>query len=385
MPNDDLDKIERLHALRERGLLTEEEFAKEKERLLSGEEDAKRPAEDIEVVQTENSSSETASPHEDEAPSWDEIGEEKRRWPVFGLGGVTLVLAVATGSYFFLPSKDESALASPTPTSLIPSQATASPVEQRTLQRVSEANFNLQEEVPHCTLSNADGMPIFMSAILVGGERQAIIKEGGNLIPLSLAGTPNRFESSDGSTTALVFYDAGDVRSHGQDTVKFSGELRITLRTETISTPFKAECYATHFDEAWAGNSVPEPADELMDPFTPLSGMFRNGTFPEHYGTWALAEYGCGQGEASGLVVIKAKKIEATGEDGVLVEAATANDGVLYTTKFNIGDETWYRQYHIVDNGDDALWIDSEAFNDPYSDGGTRYSLGRRGYVRCGR
>jgi hypothetical protein len=135
-----------------------------------------------------------------------------------------------------------------------------------TLQPVSEAQFKGQDDVPHCRLTDGAGRPIFVSAILKGGGRQAVIQIGDKPIFLSLGKQPNVFRSEDGSTTAVVEYRPNDVQNTGEDTVAFAGDLRVKSANESVVQRFEAICYATDFDEGWAGTSDAHPpnADSMV-------------------------------------------------------------------------------------------------------------------------
>jgi hypothetical protein len=173
MKNDDLDKIERLHSLKERGLLTAEEFAAEKQKLLEGVEgaDSDDPVA-IAPPTTPPSIEEPALAAEDEWTDWDgDESETSRRWTIWALGAGVLAVALAA-AWWFLPLITSDGAAEATDSV----QEVATPIKPTlTLDAVSESNFNGRDEAPHCRLSNPQGETIFISAILAEGERQAIM------------------------------------------------------------------------------------------------------------------------------------------------------------------------------------------------------------------
>lgn len=253
MASDDLDKIERLHALRQQGFLTDEEFAKEKRKLLAGSGEATAP--EVPQVPLAAPSEATSSNEAYFDESYSRHPNRRVLWTALGVAAVMIVAVLAyllTASQGGQTAPSEQMTASDVQTIAdVPAAAATSMLAQ-----VIESDFKGQDEIPHCTLSNAEDVAIFRSAIMMDGSRAAIIKRDGKVAVLTLAGAPNRFSGENGNLSAVVDYDKGAVRSVGEDEIKFDGKLTVTANGTSEAQPIHATCYGSHFDEGWAGRPV---------------------------------------------------------------------------------------------------------------------------------
>lgn len=385
LANDDLDKIERLHALRERGLLSEDEFAQEKRKLLSGQsEGRKQPQGDVEAntsVDPEDYGAEDAS--------------SRRR--VVWLIVAALVIGAAIVAFVMLWSNPDSDPRTPQidASEVAASESVPTPTPPTALDPVSKSDFGGQDEIPHCTLTNASGLPIFLSAIMMDGSRGAIIRREGKLIPLTLAGAPNRFSGQNGSLSVAVNYDARSVSDVGEDGVRFPGQLVVSANGQTQSQPVNANCYAAHFDQSWMGAS-PEPVvpnatlsgDTSIEPSIigvpamAFSKNFPNGTLATHRGTWAKDQQSCSNAPASELITISQNRISAFNENGEIIQGAKYDGYVEYTTKFNLDGQTWYRDFLLRGQYSDSFTLSSIAFDNAMATG-RRVPMADTTYVRC--
>ena len=394
MASDDLDKIERLHALRQQGLLTDEEFAAEKRKLLAGSGTATAP--EVPQVPMAAPSEATSSNEAYFDESYSRHPNRRVLWTALGVAAVMIVAVLAyllTASQGGQTAPSEQMTASDVPTIAdVPAAAATSMLAQ-----VIESDFKGQDEIPHCTLSNAEGVPIFRSAIMLDGSRAGIIKRDGKVEVLTLAGAPNRFSGENGNISAVVEYDKGAVRSVGEDEIKFDGRLTVTGNGTSESQPIYATCYGSHFDEGWAGSAAkPEQSDGRSSgnssiepsiigvPSMAFSKNFPNGTLFSQRGTWAKDRQSCSKAPASELIIISENRISAFNENGEIIQGKQHDGYVEYTTKFNLDGQTWYRDFLLRGNSPERFTLSTIAFDNAMGTG-RRVPMADTAYVRCSR
>ena len=392
MANDDLDKIERLHALRKQDLLSEEEFSEEKRKLLSGHWDATSPP--------ENTPAPNPKPIEENAPDLVYLDEADSRHPnrrvLWATLGIAAVVAAVAAYLMFASNKNQNPQSPEIVASGTPPLAIASTsLPSSTLEQVSTGDFKGQDEIPHCTLSNSAGVPVFLSAIMMDGSRGAIVKRGGKVVKLSLAGAPNRFSGANGGISAAVDYDKSSVRNVGEDEIKFAGKLVVTADGKSESQPISATCYGSDFDESWAGNSnsvdisndaaVNDTSIEpsiIGDPSLSFSKNFPNGTETANRGTWAKDRNSCSNSPSAELINISSNRISAFNENGEIIQGKKHRDYVEYTTKFILDGRTWYRDFLLRGQTGNSFTLSSIAYDNEMGTG-KRVPMADTEYIRC--